>query len=75
MYDRDEDGNLVKRNKTEYRRVKYGKYYLLNRPPMMYIEASYEGGGTVTVPFQRTGPDEYTEYLKKGTEEDDDTGE
>jgi hypothetical protein len=73
MYVRDADGKLVKRNKTEYKKVKYGKYYLLNRPPMMYIEASYEGGGTVTIPFQRTGPDEYTEYLKQTEETEDAT--
>lgn len=64
LYVRDGYGKLVKRNKTEYKKYKYGKYWMLNRPPMMYLEVSFKGGGTVSVACQRTGPDEYTEYLK-----------
>lgn len=66
IYQRDDKGKLVKRNSTEYKKVKYGRYHLLNRPPMMYIEAEFESGGVVNMAFQRTGPDEYCEYLKKG---------
>jgi len=69
MYVRDADGNLVKRNKTGYKKFKYGKYILFNRPPMMYIEAQFESGGVIIVPCERTGPDEYTEHLKESNEE------
>jgi hypothetical protein len=68
---RDEDGELVKRNKTEYRRERFGKYQLYDRPPMMYIEAEFGGGGKVTVACQRTGEDEYTEHIKKGEEDEE----
>jgi hypothetical protein len=44
------------------RKVKYESY---DRPPMLYLNAELEGGGSRSLPFERTGPDEYRELVKK----------
>jgi hypothetical protein len=41
------------------------KYESYNRPPMLYLNVDFEGGKGVSIPFERTGPDEYTELVKK----------
>lgn len=58
---RDEFGELV----APRRKDKYTKVVRFDRPPMLYIEIKYAGGGTRNVGFERTGPDEYTEIIKE----------
>lgn len=47
------------------------KFEAYKRPPMLYINADLEDGGTHSVPFERVGPDEYRQVEKKKDEEKD----
>lgn len=47
------------------------KYESYERPPMLYMNANLEGGGAFSTPFERTGPDEYTQIDKEISEEND----
>jgi hypothetical protein len=47
------------------------RFEAYNRPPMLYINAELVGGGAHSIPFERTGPDEYTQVDKEISEEND----
>lgn len=70
-FQRGEKNELVLKANGQPRKYVYGKYEMFNRPPMLYLEVAYEGGGVETIGFERTGPDEYTEYLRKEKADDE----